>query len=147
MGTVAIFAVAYTDPTDKKWVYRGRVSFNTFGHYCGYITIPANHGVFQIIKHNNYDTFGGMFDAHGGITYSEPNSDGSWELGFDCAHNCDYRADMDRSSFTYSFKESPDIKLSGAHRFRTRTYVLQQLEHLAEQIHRVQCEFISSQPS
>jgi|688.fasta_scaffold00026_157 hypothetical protein len=148
MGTVATFAVTHTDPAGREWIYLGRVSFNAFGHYCGYLTVPADHGLFQTIKHDKEQTLEYMFEVHGGITYSEPSLvDGNWELGFDCAHSCDYRTGMGCFSFNYYPKAALDIKLSGAHRFRTRTYVLQQLEHLAQQIHQVQCEFIASQPS
>lgn len=151
MSTVATLAVALTDPAGREWIYRCRAIFNAFSHYCGYLSVPADHGLLQII---NRDNLQGMFDVHGGITYSEPNLDGTWELGFDCAHSCDYRADMGDFSFYY-YPKAPQnwdsnphtIVLSGAHRFRTRTYVLQQLESLAQQIHKVQCEFVAPQPS
>lgn len=153
MGTVATFATTRTDSNGKIWLYRGRVSFNAFGHYCGYLTIPAEHSIIPKVEDSAFrhmdglSSINGMLEVHGGVTFLEMNSDKSYDVGFDCAHSCDYRADIDRDVFTYSFKEGPDIKLSGAHRFRTRTFVLQQLENLARQIHEVQNEHIASQPS
>lgn len=50
------------------------------GHLCGYVRLPKGHPFYG--KH--YDDLD--LDVHGGLTYSREAEDGTWKIGFDCAH-------------------------------------------------------------
>lgn len=64
-----------------------------------------------------------VFDVHGGLTYSRRNDEGRWVFGFDCAHSFDGSLDPISNSF-----------MSGP--VRSLEYVVDQCEHLAEQLAR-----------
>lgn len=51
------------------------------GHYCGYVRFPR-----RPLREKDYHGFVTYVPVHGGITYAEPFSDGSFVYGFDCAH-------------------------------------------------------------
>lgn len=55
-------------------------------HLCGYVRIPENHPFYQKEYPELY-AIGKAVKCHGGLTYSDDFWDnGSWWIGFDCAH-------------------------------------------------------------
>jgi len=95
------------------------------GHLCGYVEIPQGHPLYGVdysaritktptrelfdgwyLIDHDYDTPGGLFSVHGGVTYSGNGdffSDGNgWWYGFDCGHAGDLSPAYDQfSSSTY----------------------------------------------
>jgi|GEM_PF-800168 hypothetical protein len=59
------------------------------GYLCGYVYIPNDHIYFGKDYHDM------SIDCHGGLTYSEYQSDNSYKIGFDCGHCMDYLPSMD----------------------------------------------------
>ena len=54
---------------------------------CGYVTYPDVPPVAADVSLQDY------ISVHGGITYDRNNKDGSYTIGFDCAHGDDDRRD------------------------------------------------------
>jgi len=63
--------------------YQCEVCANGIGYFCGYVTVPVGHPW----NVESYDDIGA--DVHGGLTYGHKNDDGSFQVGFDCAHSGD----------------------------------------------------------
>ena len=106
--------IFYPEPTKtvKVWKYRSglklklsKIEWNTHIsgladiYYCGYVTIKKGNPLYQL-KPMHSDI---GFNVHGGITYAQKESKGTWTLGWDSAHGVDY-------SFHQSFKET--VKLA-----------------------------------
>jgi len=74
----------------KEFEYEGYkcriIRHRTFGSLCGYVVIPFGHPWYQ----KDYDEIEQMHNyevpAHGGLTFSGEVDDGSYLVGFDCAH-------------------------------------------------------------
>ncbi len=119
------------------------------GHLCGYVEIPKGHPLYgddysaRITKKptrelfggwylidDNYDSAGGLFTVHGGVTYTGngdffSNGDGYW-YGFDCGHAGDI---------------SPAIQYEGRYMsegvYRDMEYVKAQTTALAAQLKQI----------
>lgn len=98
--------------------FQWAVLHNGMGFRCGYVCIPENHPWFEESDLN--------VEVHGGITYSQSSHDGSWWIGFDCAHSSD----------------APDPDLPGYDRIggnycdgriKTQSYVERECKHLCNQ--------------
>ena len=59
------------------------IADNAIGYRCGYVNVPANHPWAE----KDYDSI--TATVHGGLTFCERGTDGSWWVGFDCAHSGD----------------------------------------------------------
>lgn len=95
------------------------VRHNGIGYRCGYVCIPKGHPWHGI----DYDKI--TAEAHGGLTYSERGTDGSWWVGFDCAHCFDAPdASLYPKSARYGLARGE---------IRTTEYVRQQCIALCEQ--------------
>lgn len=82
--------------------FRCIIARMTKGHLCGYVAIPAGHplhGHFYSGEYNEQDEYMPSpvekLTVHGGITYADSylgdlEKDGTWWLGFDCAHRQDF---------------------------------------------------------
>lgn len=67
--------------------YQWEVMANGIGYRCGYVRIPEGHPWHSTGYDDIEAADGGFVDVHGGLTYAAPDTeDGSWWLGFDCAH-------------------------------------------------------------
>lgn len=85
-----------------------------FGTLCGYIYIPLDHPIAQAKRPED------VLEVHGGITYWDER-DGSFVVGFDCAHAGDvipFRAPLFMEGETY----------------KNIAFVTNELENLARQI-------------
>jgi hypothetical protein len=107
------------------------------GHLCGYCFLPEGHPWFG----KGYDDDVVVAEVHGGITFSDKNSDGDWEIGFDCAHGHDVVPSFGRlfldTSLPDELKEL--FKKIAIHTFPSPTYknigyVVGECRSLAEQI-------------
>ena len=60
---------------------------NGVGALCGYVLINSDNTLYGL----DYDEISYRigFTPHGGLTYSD-KIDGSWKVGFDCAHSGDF---------------------------------------------------------
>lgn len=57
------------------------VLHDNHGYRCGYVRVPVGH------PWHGLDCVDMPANAHGGLTFHSPDADdGSWWLGFDCAH-------------------------------------------------------------
>lgn len=66
--------------TDKQTGYECEVvRVPELGHLCGYVVLPPGHTVVS------EDQIGDSDQPHGGVTFFR-KVDGSWKVGFDCAH-------------------------------------------------------------
>lgn len=83
------------------------------GHLNGYVKIPEDHPFYN----EDYDNI--PVTVHGGLTYADKHDDGSFWVGFDCAHYGDL------------LPKSP-IRTGGV--FRDKEYVLNELKSLTKQI-------------
>lgn len=55
-------------------------------YHNGYVVLEPGHPWFG----KDYDTLMNMgVEAHGGLTYAEPEPDGAWKIGFDTNHYSD----------------------------------------------------------
>ena len=79
-----ILRIAAREPVQEEFVFGG--------HMCGYCKIPKQHPFYGKDLIGNEDI---EIDMHGGITYSQKNSEyipelseGHW-IGFDCGHSHD----------------------------------------------------------
>lgn len=69
-----------------EWI----TTHNNMGYRCGYVKVPQGH------PWHGKDYSSIRADAHGGLTFSEPDEpcelpgpDVDWWVGFDCAHSSD----------------------------------------------------------
>ena len=85
---------------------------SAYGHLCGYIRVPKGHPWDGV----NYNHISGVH-VHGGLTFSERDSNGYWWVGFDCAHAGDYSPGMTWETV------KPD-------RYKSITYVKAELDKL-----------------
>jgi hypothetical protein len=98
------------------------------GHLCGYVRVPAGHPWHGQDNEMEIDA-----RVHGGVTYSrpykpggpEPDADGGWWVGFDCAHSGDFTP----GTAAFLGREGP----SGYETYRNVEYVKGEVEHLARQ--------------
>lgn len=89
------------------------------GALCGYVTVPGDHpwarldldarvtpprdelmvtdrtGPFELLLEasapdDGYLRLGLAVEVHGGVTYAQCETDGTWTFGFDCGHGWDY---------------------------------------------------------
>lgn len=60
--------------------FKCEVRTNRMGYNCGYVSIPSGHPWHG----KGYDHI--EADIHGGLTFGEMEDDGSYTVGFDCAH-------------------------------------------------------------
>jgi hypothetical protein len=115
--------------TEKEWVteagLKAQVVATPMGHRCGYVSVPAEHPMYE--KH--YDDV--AVDVHGGLTYADRH-DGSWWLGYDCAHLGDARdpelmSDKYKEAFSHwsNFTEGT---------IRTLDFCVAECESLAKQL-------------
>ena len=91
------------------------------GHHCGYLQIPENHPWHG----QDYDDI--EADVHGGLTYAEFQKDGTFYVGFDCAHAGDLVPGM---STPWYYTPDHDMTPKA---FRDLDYVVNELRLLAEQ--------------
>lgn len=95
--------------------YQWAVLHNGMAYRCGYVALPPGHPWHG----KGYDDI--PAEAHGGLTYSNASDDGSWWVGFDCAHAGD----------------APDPTLPGYRErgdtLRSQEYVEEQCRSLCEQ--------------
>lgn len=82
---------------------------NHMNAWLGYIFVPKGHAWYGC----HYDDIAA--DVHGGLTFARKYDDGTWQVGFDCAHCYD-------ASIVNPFGE-----------IRTLAYVKRELEGLAAQ--------------
>jgi hypothetical protein len=61
---------------------------NGLGALCGYVCINSDNSLYRL----DYDEISFLIDytPHGGLTWSEDNGSGSWQIGFDCIHAGDF---------------------------------------------------------
>ena len=98
------------------------------GHLCGYVRVPAGHPWHGVASEFDIDA-----TCHGGVTYTrdykpggpEPDPDGGWWVGFDCAHSGDFTP----ATAAYLGREFP----MGHETYRTINYVKHEVEQLAAQ--------------
>ena len=98
------------------------------GHLCGYVRVPAGHPWHGVEREFDIDA-----TCHGGVTYTrnykpggpEPDPDGGWFVGFDCAHAGDLSPrTMERLGRTHPSSDET---------YRTLDYVKHEVEQLAAQ--------------
>ena len=102
------------------------------GYWCGYVFITSNHPWFE----KEYAHISA--DIHGELTYSQLDN-GSWKVGFDCAHCYDIVPSMEpiRKDIDKSIKESlPNIDISPVifeRTYKNMDFVIKETEELARQ--------------
>lgn len=111
------------------------------GNLNGYVRVERNHPLYYMNYHRcitcgkgfcykrKHKSADGIFDVHGGLTYSDKGwSDeaNEWWFGFDTAHLGDFVPSLDAAGFG---------GLMGTE-VRDLSYVEQQCEHLAKQLHK-----------
>jgi len=84
------------EPDHAEWVqepsgYKCRIKRNpTTGALCGYVGIPREHR-FWGMEYDSHDELSEIGnDVHGGLTYSQADSDWYWYFGFDTSHDGDF---------------------------------------------------------
>lgn len=127
------------------------VRHHTSGHWCGYVGVDETHvlsGVrysqsFTDNEDNWRNSPDGIFEVHGGLTFSEfcqedekehgichipalGESDKAWWFGFDCAHAGDMSPGQNALSGGFGFKNQDTYK--------TLEYVKSQCRELAKQL-------------
>ena len=98
------------------------------GHLCGYVILNKEHPYFGF----HYDEI--EIDCHGGLTYSEMESDGHYHIGFDCCHAGDHVpsiTSMMTDEFQYKFIEHTYLKEI---EYRTAEFVMQECKKIVEQL-------------
>ncbi len=90
---------------------------NTVGALCGYVCINSDNSLYGL----DYDEISYRIDftPHGGLTYGD-QIDGSWQVGFDCAHAGDFCPNLPSNY--------------GGGVYRDLEYVKEECEQLAESI-------------
>lgn len=102
--------------------YSWLVAHNDLGYRCGYVRVPPGHPW----NRRGYDDI--KANAHGGLTYTEADTDGvHWWAGFDCAHCWD--AQDPKLPSTYRMPESLAIRST----IRTQEFVEAECRSLCEQ--------------
>lgn len=84
--------------------------------FCGYVFITSDNKLFRL----DYDQLYSKINVHvhGGLTYSDEGENGSWVIGFDCAHAGD---------LCPAFPHFDGI-------YRTKEFVISECEKLAEEV-------------
>lgn len=114
------------EPDRVEWQHLGvpclLVRGDVTGAWCGYAAAPPGHP-----WHGKSTSELGSVSAHGGITFSGPldDHDGTWWVGFDCAHAFDHLPALMRFL-------GGAIGPCGV--YRTIDYAKAETEHLAEQL-------------
>ena len=123
--------VAEIEPR-KKWTLRGMdclILEGPFGALCGYVRITNSHplygvgystpicGVSGCYEHSP----DGLFEVHGGITFSGERRGTTWWFGFDCGHAGDLIPALNRYGLTEGV-------------YRDEAYVTDECEKLASQL-------------
>jgi hypothetical protein len=94
------------------------------GYRCGYLKIRPDHPWYK----KDYTETDCEVEIHGGLTYGSTNeNDGSWWIGFDCAHS------FDKVDPSILLKDSPHHMYIGGKEIRTTEYVEKELKNLADQ--------------
>ncbi len=94
------------------------------GNLCGYVKLTPDSKLYGINYNDIYDIV--YIKVHGGLTYSGKDKDGSWLIGFDCAHLGDLVPFYVLSAMNYGII-SEEV-------YRDMEYVKSECESLCEQI-------------
>lgn len=70
---------------------RCEIMRNCVGAICGYIIVEANHP-WHTKDYHDIDA-----EVHGGLTFAQLDEDGSYWVGFDCAHSGDIAPSCEKS--------------------------------------------------
>lgn len=102
---------------------------NSLGYRCGYVRVPKGHPWHG----KDYDSIAA--DAHGGLTFAEPDKechgpgeDDAWWVGFDCAHLGDAPDPSLPNKDGY-----PRVSMFGGDTIKTQAYVEEECFRLCEQ--------------
>ena len=109
---------------------------NHAGAWCGYVGVKPSHFLFGV----DYNELSwGVFDVHGGLTYSDAcqghichtteDEDHVHWFGFDCFHNCDQAPAGESDLLDILFRPKGDGKS-----YCNQTFVIGQVTSLAKQI-------------
>ena len=111
----------------KEFEYRGYKCLvyrhPEIGHLCGYVQIPKGH---EYYGNRDYDSI--PVDCHGGLTFSAEKDDGSWYIGFDCAHAGDLCPLMEAkwsTSTNYAYVDED---------YRDMEYVIKECKKIVDQL-------------
>lgn len=107
-----------------KWAYTAKngleidcfIRRNNSLAFCGYVVITTDNKLFGL----DYDQLYSKINVHihGGLTYSNEGENGSWIIGFDCAHAGD---------LCPAFPHFDGV-------YRTKEFVISECEKLAEEV-------------
>ena len=130
-----------TEPDHAEWTqevsgYKCRIVRNeNTGALCGYVGIPKEHRFWG----TEYGTHGELDDisdnVHGGLTYSQAESDGYWYFGFDTAHTEDFAPKIVELllSTNYEFKDN-GLRFHNCMNYRTWEFVEGEIHWLGKRL-------------
>lgn len=84
------------EPDHAEWTqevsgYKCRIKRNEItGSLCGYVGIPREHRFWGVDYSSDSELNDISENVHGGLTYSQAESDGWWYFGFDTSHADDF---------------------------------------------------------
>lgn len=110
-----------------KWGFDCMYRRTPLGYYCGYIRIPASHILAAEPERIDNELY-----VHGGITYMKKIDDGSYIVGFDCAHYQDYVPYLDLAATDFETYNRLFGFQSGV--YRDEEFVRLELTELALQL-------------
>ena len=92
---------------------------NKMKHLCGYVVLTEDNKFW----YKDYDRV--SVQVHGGLTYAGDGENGTWVLGFDCAHSGDLVPSFQDNRLNLNYLN--DV-------YRDKEYVISECESLAEQL-------------
>lgn len=113
----------WTYTTDNGYDCSCYIIRTGLGNLCGYVKLTPDNKLYGIGYDDIYDIV--YIKVHGGLTYSGKDEDGSWVIGFDCAHLGDLVPYYVLNDMNYGLSEEV---------YRDIEYVKSECESLCEQI-------------
>lgn len=116
----------FCDWTTAAGLPGGVMRHRELGTFAGYVQIPVGHPWHG----SHYDGAGAH--VHGGVNFSAADADGSWWIGFDCAH---FR-DLVPLAMVFPRRMPPRFReaMRGLFVYRDFAYVRNEVEDLARQV-------------
>jgi hypothetical protein len=104
--------------------FKCKIKRNHYKALCGYVSLPQGH---KLVGESYNSKVLENIRVHGGLTYSG-YVDGSWTLGFDCAHGGDYVPGLEElTQYGLGHWQDPNT-------YKTIDYVKEQLINLVRQL-------------
>ena len=118
------------EPDEEQFSYKGflcTVRRGTAGALCGYVGVGSEHKIFGYGYTNKIFN---DIEVHGGLTFSNYDGVGIWNIGFDCGHSWDIVPTI------ISMQHDHGVSVEGA-TYKDIDFVISEIKHLADQLEKL----------